>query len=205
MTNENPYRDDGGLPERAWDAGFAAGRAAEREATDEDAIRADERERLSARVYENGWCPTCAKPVDPPSDKCARCGGTGSLAPQVNGLLNFIRCPDCGGMRSVSPAPDQEDTDDQPDEDVTWPEGIDYAAAKGLHRPSPRKAFAEDVPDQERITHGRHCTCSACADEDWTNPQLAPCGMHGSSCPREYQPWGPAGCVCIPPRPDGHQ
>lgn len=28
---------------------------------DEDVIRADERERLSARVYENGWCPTCGK------------------------------------------------------------------------------------------------------------------------------------------------
>ena len=32
---------------------------------DEDAIRRDERERLSARVYENGWCPTCAHKVDP--------------------------------------------------------------------------------------------------------------------------------------------
>ncbi len=45
----------------------------------------------------------------------------------------------------------------------------------------------------ERITHGRHCTCSACARADWTNPDLAPCGMHGSSCPRKYQPWGLAG------------
>ena len=44
-----------------------------------------------------------------------------------------------------------------------------------------------------KITHGRHCTCSACAAEDWTDPRLAPCGMHGSSCPREYQPWGLAG------------
>lgn len=45
----------------------------------------------------------------------------------------------------------------------------------------------------ERITHGRHCTCSACAREDWTNPELAPCGMHGSSCPRSYRPLGAAG------------
>jgi hypothetical protein len=47
--------------------------------------------------------------------------------------------------------------------------------------------------DSERITHGRHCTCSACAREDWTNPALAPCGMHGLFCPALYQPWGPAG------------
>ena len=32
---------------------------------DEEAIRCDERERLSARVYENGWCPTCAHKADP--------------------------------------------------------------------------------------------------------------------------------------------
>jgi hypothetical protein len=45
----------------------------------------------------------------------------------------------------------------------------------------------------KKITHGRHCTCGACASEDWTNPALAPCGMHGSSCPREYQPLGKPG------------
>ena len=39
-----------------------------------------------------------------------------------------------------------------------------------------------------RITHGRHCTCTPCRVEDWTNPALAPCGMHGKDCPREYQP-----------------
>lgn len=27
--------------------------------------RLDERELLSARVYENGWCPTCAAPARP--------------------------------------------------------------------------------------------------------------------------------------------
>lgn len=30
----------------------------------ESSIRADERERLSARVYGNGWCPTCARPAE---------------------------------------------------------------------------------------------------------------------------------------------
>lgn len=45
----------------------------------------------------------------------------------------------------------------------------------------------------KEITHGRHCICSACAREDWTNPQLAPCGMHGSDCPRAYQPLGRPG------------
>lgn len=47
----------------------------------------------------------------------------------------------------------------------------------------------------KRITHGRHCVCSACAREDWTNPGLAPCGMHGSSCPRAYDPWGAPGTL----------
>lgn len=47
----------------------------------------------------------------------------------------------------------------------------------------------------DRITHGRHCTCSACAREDWTNPDLAPCGMHGTDCPALYQPLGPAGTL----------
>lgn len=38
------------------------------------------------------------------------------------------------------------------------------------------------------ITHGRHCPCSPCAREDWTRPDLAPCGMHGPDCPAVYAP-----------------
>ena len=38
------------------------------------------------------------------------------------------------------------------------------------------------------LTHGRHCTCSACRAEDWTQTWIAPCGMHGASCERAYQP-----------------
>lgn len=53
-----------------------------------------------------------------------------------------------------------------------------------------RRGEAEAV---ERITHGRHCTCGACEREDWTNPALACCGMHGSPCPAAYQPLGRAG------------
>lgn len=45
----------------------------------------------------------------------------------------------------------------------------------------------------ERITHGRHCICSACAREDWTRPELAACGMHGPSCPPVYAPLGAPG------------
>lgn len=26
-----------------------------------------------------------------------------------------------------------------------------------------------------KLTHGRHCSCSACAAEDWTRPELACC------------------------------
>lgn len=54
-----------------------------------------------------------------------------------------------------------------------------------------------------RITHGRHCVCSACAREDWTNPQLAPCGMHGASCPPVYAPLGrPGECEPVHDRAD---
>lgn len=42
------------------------------------------------------------------------------------------------------------------------------------------------------VTHGRHCPCSACAKEDWTRPDLAPCGIHGVGCPNEYAPVGDA-------------
>jgi hypothetical protein len=45
----------------------------------------------------------------------------------------------------------------------------------------------------ERVTHGRHCICSACAAQDWAEPGLAACGMHGPSCPPVYAPIGPAG------------
>lgn len=54
-------------------------------------------------------------------------------------------------------------------------------------------AVLSDVPRGQKITHGRHCTCRSCAHEDWTNPDLASCGMHGSDCPALYQPWGRAG------------
>ena len=56
--------------------------------------------------------------------------------------------------------------------------------------PDPRVPASSEP---RKITHGRHCICSACAAEDWTNPQLACCGMHGPSCPREYAPLGGAG------------
>lgn len=49
------------------------------------------------------------------------------------------------------------------------------------------------MSDVERVTHGRHCICSACGAEDWTNPNLAPCGMHGVGCPPVYAPLGAAG------------
>lgn len=42
--------------------------------------------------------------------------------------------------------------------------------------------------DPPQVTHGRHCPCSACEREDWTQPHLAPCGMQGPSCPPVYAP-----------------
>lgn len=55
-----------------------------------------------------------------------------------------------------------------------------------------QSARSSESPFQ-RVTHGRHCKCAACAREDWTNPDLACCGMHGEDCPALYQPWGRAG------------
>jgi len=40
---------------------------------------------------------------------------------------------------------------------------------------------------QPRVTHGRHCPCTACKQEDWTKI-TAPCGMHGPECPAVYAP-----------------
>jgi hypothetical protein len=45
--------------------------------------------------------------------------------------------------------------------------------------------------DYPTLTHGRHCRCSPCRWQDWTRPELAPCGMHGPSCPAAYQPFPP--------------
>ena len=57
---------------------------------------------------------------------------------------------------------------------------------------------AERLTGLRMVTHGRHCTCGACAAQDWTDPDLAPCGMHGPDCPALYQPWGTAGTYIDP-------
>lgn len=54
-------------------------------------------------------------------------------------------------------------------------------------------AVLEELDSHERLTHGRHCACASCERQDWTEPQLAPCGMHGSECPAVYAPLGRAG------------
>lgn len=65
--------------------------------------------------------------------------------------------------------------------------------AKWQNAPSPTMAGQPvDRASGERITHGRHCICSACAREDWTNPALV-CGMHGRACPNRYAPLGAPG------------
>lgn len=50
----------------------------------------------------------------------------------------------------------------------------------------------------ERVTHGRHCPCSACKREDWTRPELGPCGMHGEGCPAVYAPLPSAAGSSVP-------
>lgn len=69
-----------------------------------------------------------------------------------------------------------------------WPSAsmYDVSALKALV--DAFDAASPAASDDPKLTHGRHCPCSVCAAEDWTNPALAPCGMHGPSCPREYRP-----------------
>lgn len=78
----------------------------------------------------------------------------------------------------------------------------DCACHAGAHIKELRRALhAADAATRPHVTHGRHCTCSACAREDWPSGRFV-CGMHGKSCPHEYQPCpheyqpiGPAGSV----------
>lgn len=60
-------------------------------------------------------------------------------------------------------------------------------------RPRIRTFTLQDFGVGGKITHGRHCSCSACAREDWTRLELAPCGMHGFGCPPVYAPLGAPG------------
>lgn len=60
--------------------------------------------------------------------------------------------------------------------------------------PPPGTPTTGSEPDKERrdsrVTHGRHCPCSACRQEDW--PSITgPCGMHGAGCPAVYDPYPP--------------
>lgn len=64
--------------------------------------------------------------------------------------------------------------------------GYESAEAIVQLREEGRLSFA--AHEEPALTHGRHCACSACAQEDWTNPKLAACGMHGPSCPAVYAP-----------------
>lgn len=61
--------------------------------------------------------------------------------------------------------------------------------------PSAHSPLTATLPSP--ATHGRHCTCSACAREDWTNPNLGACGMHGPGCPAVYDPYGPDRLVYV--------
>lgn len=53
----------------------------------------------------------------------------------------------------------------------------------------PDSGESESTRGEPRLTHGRHCPCSACALQDWSDPALAACGMHGPSCPPRYAPY----------------
>jgi hypothetical protein len=67
-----------------------------------------------------------------------------------------------------------------------WPRHIYESTAVEDMRQVARAALV--AREEPHLTHGRHCPCSACAREDWTNPNLAPCGMHGPTCAAVYAP-----------------
>lgn len=78
------------------------------------------------------------------------------------------------------------------------------AAWRGVIYPSRHpEARASYRQPMRRITHGRHCVCMPCRVQDWTDPALAPCGMHGAACPSEYAPLGPAGALDPAETPGG--
>ncbi len=41
-----------------------------------------------------------------PTPKCDRCNGTGSAAPRIPGLLNYVMCRSCGGTGKRRPDDD---------------------------------------------------------------------------------------------------
>jgi hypothetical protein len=70
-----------------------------------------------------------------------------------------------------------------------------YACQPAGKACGPMPVSRVDTEPAECVTHGRHCICSACAAQDWAEPALAPCGMHGPSCAPAYAPLGAAGDV----------
>jgi hypothetical protein len=85
--------------------------------------------------------------------------------------------------------------------DPSYVGNYDHEQVVEIYRKWASQALADSkalAGSSERITHGRHCTCGACAREDWTQSHLACCGMHGKDCPPEYQPLGYAGSYVAP-------
>lgn len=108
------------------------------------------------------------------------------------------KCPSCGTPMYV-------ETTDEPSFDRSEPpqryllcphcgDAIgDFPGAASRVPSAPGDIPAIGGARAERISHGRHCICSACAAQDWAEPGLAHCGMHGESCPPVYAPLGAAG------------
>ena len=71
--------------------------------------------------------------------------------------------------------------------DDPWGEGVQRRERYLRLLTEAREALAGLDTPAERVTHGRHCPCSACAREDWTRI-TGPCGMHGADCPAVYAP-----------------
>lgn len=106
-------------------------------------------------------------------------------------------CPICG--RPMGDRPNPLLSDDMVELVAEKLAKLDYAGDHVTlkHRFMARELLEAIVAAKEgdRITHGRHCVCSACARQDWTDSRLASCGMHGASCPARYQPLGMAGAI----------
>ncbi len=75
---------------------------------------------------------------------------------------------------------------------LRWHQGRTFTGTHDYTLTREALALLAGKGQTERVTHGRHCTCSACAREDWARI-TGPCGMHGKDCPNVYAPLGLTG------------
>jgi hypothetical protein len=106
-----------------------------------------------------------------------RCEARGEMK-----IVGFVSEQFADGFGAALAAPEEPSHAD----DDACPEcGVAWLQWKVRAEQAEARLAAREEP---RLTHGRHCPCSACAAEDWTRPGLSFCGMHGPTCPAIYAP-----------------